>query len=96
MQDKYKIIIAGFVVAVIFVVVGVVLLGFANETLDVIAGLFSAPEWEIWFPPLPDYEVPGFEGNMLTNFVIGIAFSALILVLTFLIGWLITRRRAKG
>ncbi|MFX1475855.1 MAG: hypothetical protein ACFFCO_10330 [Promethearchaeota archaeon] len=96
MQNKYKLIITGFVVAVIFIVVGVILLGFANETLDVIAELFGAPEWEVWLPPLPDYELPGFEGNLLTNFIIGIAFAALILVLTFFIGWLVTRRRAKG
>lgn len=96
LESKYKVIIGGFVIAVIFVVVGVVLLSVANETLDVIAGLFGAPEWEIWFPPFPDYEIPGFEGNLLTNIIVGIAFTALILGLTLLIAWLCTRRREKG
>lgn len=88
--------ICGFIVAVVFVTVGVIVLGFANETLDVIAELFGAPELELWFPPFPDYEIPGFEGNLISNFLVGIGFTVLILVLTFGIMWVVTRLRAKG
>lgn len=95
MKKKYKLMICGFVVATIFVAVGVVVLGIANETLDVIAGMFGAPEWETWFPPFPDYEIPGYEGNLITNFLLGIGFTTLILVLTFGIMWAVTRLRAK-
>jgi uncharacterized membrane protein len=95
MEKKYKLMIGGFIVAAVFVAIGVVALGFANETLDVIAEMFGAPEWEIWFPPFPDYEIPGFEGNMITNFILGIGFTVLILVLTFGVMWAITRLRAK-
>jgi uncharacterized membrane protein len=95
MEKKYKLMIGGFIVAATFVAIGVVVLGFANETLDMIAELFGAPELEIWFPPFPDYEIPGFEGNMITNFILGIGFTVLILVLTFSIMWAITRLRAK-
>jgi hypothetical protein len=97
MDDRSKLIIGGLIIAFVFVAVGVVLFGFANETLDEIARLFGAPEWEIWFPPLPDYEVPGFEGNTLASFLLGIGFTGLVLVATFVIMRLLTRRpQARG
>ncbi|MFX1562099.1 MAG: hypothetical protein ACFFDP_02195 [Promethearchaeota archaeon] len=95
MEKKYKLMIGGFIVAASFVAIGVFVLGFANETLDMIASMFGVPEWEIWFPPFPDYEIPGYEGNLITNFIIGITFTLLILVLTFGIMWAVTRFRAK-
>jgi hypothetical protein len=93
METKYKILLGGFLVSVIFVAIGVFFLGFANETLDVIAGLFGAPEWETWESPFPDYGIPGLEENPIASFLLGIGVTGLILALTFLIGWLITRRR---
>jgi hypothetical protein len=93
LESKYKLLIGGFLVAVILVAVGVFFLGFANETLDVLAGLFGAHESETWTPPFPDYGIPGFEENPLASFALGIGVTGLILVLTFLIGWLLTRRK---
>jgi hypothetical protein len=90
---RSKVVIAGLVVAFIFVGVGVVALGFANETLDVIASLLGAPEWEVWFPPLLDYEIPGLEGNIVASFLLGTGFTALVLALTFGIMWLVVRRQ---
>lgn len=91
-DNRSELMIGGLIIAFVFVGIGVVVLGFANETLDVIASLFGAPEWEIWFPPLPDYEVPGFEGNTAAIFLVGIGFTALVLVATFVIMRLLTRR----
>ena len=95
MEQKYKLILGGFIIAVIFVAIGVIWLGFANETLDVIAELFGAPEAELWIPPFPDYEIPGFEGVMLSNFLLGIAFVALILFITFGLMWILVRLRSR-
>lgn len=83
MDQKYTLMLAGVLIAIIFVAIGVVWLGFANETLDLIANLFGAPEWELWIPPFPDYEIPGLEGVLLSNFLLGIVFAVLILVITF-------------
>ena len=94
MEDKYKLMVGCFIIAAVFVAVGVGLLGFAAETFDAIAELFGAPEWEVWHPPFPDYEIPGFEGNLAMNFLLGLGFTALILLLTFIIGWGITRLRS--
>ena len=96
MKDKNKLMIGGLTVAVIFIAVSVVAFGFANETLDVIAEMFGAHEWETWFPPFFNYEVPGFEGNLIMNFLVGVGFTALILVLTFALMWLVTRSRKRN
>jgi hypothetical protein len=92
MNDRSKLILTGFIVAIVFVGVGAVALGFANETLDVIAQLFGAPEWETWLPPLPDYEIPGFGGNPVATFLLGVAFTGIILVATFGVMRLVTWR----
>ncbi|MFX1565007.1 MAG: hypothetical protein ACFFCH_03350 [Promethearchaeota archaeon] len=94
MEQKYKLILGGFIVAVVFVVIGVLWLGFANETLDLIAELFGAPEWELWIPPFPDYEIPGLEGVMLSNFLLGIVFVAIICFITFGLMWILVRLRS--
>jgi hypothetical protein len=92
LESRYKLLIVGFLIAVIFVAVGVFLFGFANETLDVFAGLFGSPEWDTWTPPFPDYGIPGLEENPMASFLLGVGVTGFILALTFLIGWLITRR----
>ncbi|MFX1491904.1 MAG: hypothetical protein ACFFBU_06565 [Promethearchaeota archaeon] len=95
MEQKTKIMLIGFLIAIVFVAIGVIWLGFANETLDVIANLFGAPEWELWIPPFPDYEIPGMEGVLLSNFLLGITFVGLILGITFGLMWLLVRLRQK-
>ncbi len=87
--------IGGFLIAILFVVIGVFVLGFANETLDIIAGLFGTHESETWTSPFPDYGIPGLEDNPIASLALGIGITGLILVLTFLIGWLVTRRKQK-
>ncbi|MFX1318620.1 MAG: hypothetical protein ACFE9D_11490 [Promethearchaeota archaeon] len=95
MDQKYKLMLGGVLIAIIFVAIGVIWLGFANETLDVIANLFGAPEWELWIPLFPDYEIPGLEGVLLSNFLLGMVFVVLILGITFGLMWLLVRLRRK-
>jgi hypothetical protein len=97
MDDRFKLIIGGLTVAFVFVGVGAAVLGFANETLDVIARLFGAQEWELWLPPLPGYEIPGLEGNPAATLLLGISFTGLVLVVTFGVMRLMARRpQAQG
>lgn len=95
MDRKYLLMIGGISIAVILVVIGVVWMGYANETLDVLAHMFGAPEWELWIPPFPDYEIPGLEGVMLSNFLLGLVFVLVILGVTFGLMWLLVRLRSK-
>jgi len=92
MNDRLKLIIGGLVVAFVFVGVGVFALGFANETVDAIERLFGASEWETWFPPLPGYALPGFEGNAVASFLVALGFTGLVLVVTLGTMRLLTRR----
>ena len=77
------------------VIIGVVWLGFANETLDVLAHMLGASEWQLWIPPFPNYEIPGFEGGTLLNLLLGIAFVVVVMVATFGIMWLLVKVRSR-
>jgi hypothetical protein len=76
----------GILFSILFVAVGVFLLSNSAETLDEVAEQFGAPTFSLWTPPIPEYEVPGFEGNPALGIVIGTAFTMLILVLTVAVG----------
>ncbi|MBS7655758.1 hypothetical protein KEJ50_04565 [Candidatus Bathyarchaeota archaeon] len=85
MKSK-KMIIAGMIVSIIFVIVGCVWLSASAETLDKVAEELEAFESPIWNPPLPDYELPGFEGNLIVNIGIGILFTLIIFTVAFGVG----------
>ncbi len=76
----------GLVLSIAFVMVGV--LGFSNsvETLDQVAEHLGATESPVWSPPIPDYEIHGFEGNATANIAIGIVFTVVVLVSTYAVG----------
>jgi len=84
-RDK-KIIMIGVITSIIFVIIGCVRLSSSEETLDEVAERFGAPELPFWSAPLPDYELPGLEGNTLMKITIGIGATLLILGLVFVTG----------
>ncbi len=81
-KDK-KLLAAGISIALVFVVIGCVWLSLSAETLDEVAESFGSSESPLWNPPLPDYEIPGLEGNAAANIMLGAAFTLLILGTTF-------------
>lgn len=93
MSGHGKLIMLSVVASIAFVVVGCVWLSVSNETLDRVAECFGASESPIWAPPLPDYELPGFEGNIVVNIAIGIMSTMLVLVVTLLVGKALKARR---
>jgi hypothetical protein len=76
----------GIILSFVFVVVGAVWLSQSQETLDKVAEHLGATVSPIWNPPIPDYEIPGFEGNPLMNIVIGTVFTLLVLAVAFIVG----------
>jgi hypothetical protein len=76
----------GIILSFVFVVVGAVWLSQSQETLDKVAEHFGATASPIWNPPIPDYEIPGFEGNPLMNVVTGTVFTLLVLAVAFIVG----------
>lgn len=84
---KYrKLIIIGLIISIVFVILGCVWLSLSMETFDKIAEIFGAEENPFWNPPIPDYELHGFEGNIITNTTIGITFTIVIFIVTYAIG----------
>jgi len=66
-KDKQMLAI-GLTLAVIFVIVGVFIFSYANETLDVQAEELGVEDVTIYEAPFPDYVILGFEneaGNIL-------------------------------
>lgn len=88
-----KLIAIGLIVSLIFVVAGTLWFSYSNETLDMIAEHFNASESTIWMPPFPNYEVPGFEGNPITNVFLGAVFTVLILIITLVVGRILKYRK---
>lgn len=86
MNGSKKLIIAGIIISAFFVVIGCVWLSLSAETLDEVAEHFGASESPIWTPPIPDYEIPGLEGNLAANIFVGILFTLLILGVTLVAG----------
>ncbi|MBS7643429.1 hypothetical protein KEJ26_02445 [Candidatus Bathyarchaeota archaeon] len=86
MSEIKRIVLLGITVSFVFVVVGCMWLSHSVETLDEVAEHFGASEYLVWAPPLPDYEIPGFEGNLAANIIVGIAFTLLTLALALVIG----------
>ena len=79
-------IIAGTVIAFVFVGIGCVWLSFSAETLDAVAENLGASESPVWAPPIPDYEILGLQGNLIANIAVGLIFTVVILGITLVIG----------
>ncbi|MGQ9468964.1 MAG: hypothetical protein ACUVTD_03955 [Nitrososphaerales archaeon] len=86
MKGSKRMVKAGIIASAIFVIIGCAWLSSSQETLDMVAEYFGASEAPLWAPPLPDYELPGLEGNIFANIATGIAFTLLILAFTFTVG----------
>ena len=81
-----RMILSGIVICAVFVVLGTLWLSLSVETFDEIAERFGASESPVWSPPIPDYEIPGFEGNVQSNIAIGIVFTLIVLGVTLAVG----------
>jgi hypothetical protein len=91
-KDK-KMLVGGLLTAVTFVVVGVLLFSYANETLDVQAELIGAEDETIYEAPFPDYVIVGFE-NEVGNIILGVAATAAVFGIT--LGFAMILRKSKG
>ncbi|MEM3736799.1 MAG: hypothetical protein QXJ75_01730 [Candidatus Bathyarchaeia archaeon] len=86
MSEGRGMFIVGILASIIFVVTGCVWLSVSAETLDVVAEYFGAEDVALWTPPIPDYEIPGFEGVVTVNILLGIASTILVLAVTLGVG----------
>jgi len=91
-----NVILTGVIVSVIFVAVGTLWLCHSEETLDRVAGRLGIGELPVWNPPIPDYEIPGYEGNILINLVLGVGFTLFVLGVTLIVGEGLRTRKRLG
>lgn len=91
-----RLLAVGILFSMVFVAVGVIWLSNSAETLDQVAEQFGASTSPVWTPPIPEYEVPGFQGNLALDMVVGIVFTLLILALTIGIGKGLLLLKRKG
>jgi len=88
-----NLVFVGLLVTVIFVIIGSFWFSQSRETLDQVAERFGAEESPVWKPPLPDYAIHGFEGNMVLNVLVGVAFGLLVFGVTMNIGRILRTKR---
>jgi hypothetical protein len=72
-----KTLLVGLAVALILVIVGVFVLSYAQETLDVKADELGAQEQSIWTAPFADYTVAGSSSQWVA-LAVGVAATLLI------------------
>jgi len=86
MSECRKLLIIGVTISIVFVVVGSVWLSLSSETLEEIARSFGASESYVWPPPVPNYEIPGLEGNVVASITVGLVSTLIILGITYFVG----------
>ena len=81
-HSNTKTIIVGLTIALIFVLVGVFVLSYAMETLDVQAEKLGAEEKPLFNPPFADYNIPGLD-NEWGALIIGVAGTMLLFIVSY-------------
>ena len=77
--------LVGIIVSLIFVVVGNLWLSRSDETLDRIATNFGIKESPFWKPPIPNYEIPGYEENTIISITVTAFFTLFVLGTTLIV-----------
>jgi hypothetical protein len=93
MLNNKMLITIGIIASIVFVVIGVIWLATSVETLDEVAEEFGAKESPLYEPPLPDYEIPGLEGNTAANILLGVVFTFVALGVTLVAGKALRSKR---
>lgn len=95
MTGDRRIILVGIAVSIILVVAGCAWLSFSSERLDEIAERLGVKASPIFTPLIPDYEIPGLEGNIVVNTALGIFFTLVVLGVTLVVGKVLRAKSKK-
>jgi hypothetical protein len=87
-----KTVAVGLTVALIFVLIGVFVLSYAMETLDVQAEQLGAEKKTVYYPPFADYNIPGLDSEW-GALIIGVAGTLLLFVVS--LGVAVLLRKSK-
>ncbi|MGQ9759003.1 MAG: hypothetical protein ACUVQ5_00290 [Candidatus Methanomethylicaceae archaeon] len=95
MRGTNRYILYGIIIAIIFVTVGTFILYESNETLDMVAEYLGAEGLNILPAPFPDYTVPWLD-NIWGGLALGILSTLLIFAVTYGLGKVLTKIRARN
>lgn len=93
MSEGRRMLVVGVIVALVFVAVGSVWLSVSAETLDEVAEQFSVKDIALWIPPIPGYEIPGFEGVISLNILVGAVSTVVVLGVTLVVGKILRAKK---
>ncbi|MEM2058366.1 MAG: hypothetical protein QXO76_08975, partial [Thermoproteota archaeon] len=88
-------ILYGLIIALTFVILGTFVLYESNETLDMVAEQLGVIGNNILTAPFPEYSVPWFD-TVWTSLVLGMISTIAIFALTYAVGKLLLKIRAKS
>jgi hypothetical protein len=94
-KKDQKLIVIVLSLAVVFVIAGVLIFSYSQETLDVQAEKLGAKDESIWNAPFKDYVIAGFE-NELSTILLGVTSTMAIFAVTFGIATILKKNKRKG
>ncbi|MEM4720833.1 MAG: hypothetical protein QXT73_02050, partial [Candidatus Methanomethylicaceae archaeon] len=94
MKKTDKGILYGLIIALAFVILGTFVLYESNETLDMVAEQLGVIGDNILIAPFPEYSVPWFD-SVWASLVLGMISTIAIFALTYAVGKLLLKIRAK-
>ncbi|MEM2002291.1 MAG: hypothetical protein QXT77_06585 [Candidatus Methanomethylicaceae archaeon] len=95
MKKTDKGILYGLIIALTFVILGTFVLYESNETLDMVAEQLGVIGNNILTAPFPEYSVPWFD-SIWISLVLGMISTIAIFALTYAVGKLLLKIRAKS
>jgi hypothetical protein len=94
LSKNQKTVIVGLVVALVFVLIGVLALSYSMETLDKQAEQLGAEEKPFYEAPFADYLIPGLD-DVTGGLIIGIIGTLLLFVVSFAIARTLSKKKAN-
>ncbi|MGC8937025.1 MAG: hypothetical protein ACP5KV_06680 [Candidatus Methanomethylicaceae archaeon] len=95
MKNRDKGILYGIIIALLFVIIGTLVLYESNETLDMVAENFGFVGENLINAPFPEYTIPWFD-NIWGALALGILSTLAIFAVTYGVGKLLSEFRKKS
>ncbi len=94
LSKNQKTVIVGLVIALVFVLIGVLALSYSMETLDKQAEQLGAEAKPVYEAPFADYLIPGLD-DVTGGLIIGIIGTLMLFIVSFAVAKLLSKKKAK-
>jgi uncharacterized membrane protein len=93
-KSNKKLLTIGLSLAIVFVVIGVLVFSYANETLDVQAENLGVQDQSTYSAPFSDYTIASFD-NALGNILLGVASTFVVFGVTLGVAKMLKKSKVK-